>query len=332
MKQHLQYPELVTRLRERGLSVRSDVDAVSTLKRVGYYRLSGYLYPFREQLENGRGDRYVPGASFDDGVALYDFDERLRSILGEGLSIVEVALGARLAHVLGSLDPEAHLMREHLDAAACSKPTVHQGREMDGHDAFVARYEHLRGEAKEEAYVKHHILNHDGHIPLWAAVQFFDFGCLLRLYNLARKKEQRKVADVFGLADDRVGQLAKLLRPLNVLRNDCAHNNRVWNRSTIYPPSRIPDRMVTTEILHLNSLDEPERHRLYPLAALVAYFILKLHRDSGWIERFRDCVVAFGQVGGMTPETSMGFPTSWNAMPLWNPTGSANLSDGTGAS
>lgn len=104
MKPHLQYPELVTLLRGRGLNVGSELNAVATLKRVGYYRLSGYLYPFRQIAEVGRGDRFVAGADFDSAVGLYDFDERLRSLLAEGLSIIEVALGARVAHVLDDMN------------------------------------------------------------------------------------------------------------------------------------------------------------------------------------------------------------------------------------
>lgn len=104
---------------------------------------------------------------------------------------------------------------------------------------------------------------------------------------------------------------------MNVLRNDCAHNNRVWNRSTIYPPPAIPNRMVDPDVQHLARLDESERHRLYPLAAIVAYFIVNLHRDSGWVDRFRECMQTFGTIGGMTPENSMGFPMGWERMPLW---------------
>jgi abortive infection bacteriophage resistance protein len=317
MKPHLQYLEIVTVLRDRGLHVESELNAVATLKRVGYYRLSGYLYPFREFSDGGRTDQFVSGASFDDAVSLYDFDERLRSLLAEGLSIIEVALGARVAHVLGALDPEAHLQRTYLDDLACAKTSSYQGEPMEAHDAWVERFGHLRSEAKEEAYVKHHILHHEGRIPLWAAVQFLDFGCLLRLYTLMKPKDQRKVAAAFGLSDDRVGLLAKLLRPLNVLRNDCVHNNRVWNRSTIYPPPRLPSRLLGKEVVHLNELGEVERHRLYPLAALVAYFVLKLHPDSGWVGRFRTLVANFGSVGGLTPENSMGFPPDWQSLSIW---------------
>ena len=169
-----------------GSTIASELDAVATLKRVGYYRLSGYLYPLRAMGEHGREDAFVAGATFTDAVDRYDFDQRLRSLLAEALSVIEVALGARVAHVLGSLDPEAHLDRSNLDVDQCEREETFAGRRMEAHDAWLERYDHLRKEASQEEYVKHHILNYDGHIPIWAAVQFMDFGCILRLYTMMR--------------------------------------------------------------------------------------------------------------------------------------------------
>src|SRR5690606_14671929 len=150
----------------------------ATLKRVGYYRLSGYLYPFRARSGAGRSDDFVAGTKLSYAVERYDFDQRLRSLLAEALSVIEVALGARVAHVLGAIDPEAHLDSSCLDAAECAKPEMFSGQPMSAHDAWLNRFDQLRREAKEEEYVKHHILNHGGHIPIWAAVQFMDFGCI----------------------------------------------------------------------------------------------------------------------------------------------------------
>jgi abortive infection bacteriophage resistance protein len=319
IKPHLQYPEVVEQLRGRGLEIGPESEAVATLKRVGYYRFSAYLYPYRAARPHGRDDNFVAGAKFSHAVDRYDFDQRLRSILAEALSVTEIALGARVAHVLGALDPQAHLDRVYLDASVCARQESFNGSVKDAHEAWLARYEHLRDGAKDEEYVKHHILQYGGRIPIWAAVQFMDFGCILRLYTMMRPREQRKVAEIFGFKNDQTGRLAKLLRPLNVLRNNCVHNNRVWNRSTIYPPARIPSSMIGSELLHFNQLTEVERQRLYALAALLAYFIRHVHPGSFWTERFRDFILASGSIGGMTPQSSMGFPLDWESLALWNP-------------
>ena len=53
--------------------------AADVLRRVNYYRLSGYWYPFRQQIGGGRVDDFYPGTRLDDVVALYEFDARLRA-------------------------------------------------------------------------------------------------------------------------------------------------------------------------------------------------------------------------------------------------------------
>lgn len=45
-KPHLTYDRQLARLGDRGLSIADPAAAIADLKRIGYYRLSGYLYPF----------------------------------------------------------------------------------------------------------------------------------------------------------------------------------------------------------------------------------------------------------------------------------------------
>jgi abortive infection bacteriophage resistance protein len=46
---------------------------VETLKRVSYYRLSGYLYPFRIEK-----DTFEPNTTFEKIWKIYRFDRKLR--------------------------------------------------------------------------------------------------------------------------------------------------------------------------------------------------------------------------------------------------------------
>ncbi len=50
-KPWISHQEQLDRLKQRGLAVTDDKKALSYLKRIGYYRLSGYWYPFRERSE-----------------------------------------------------------------------------------------------------------------------------------------------------------------------------------------------------------------------------------------------------------------------------------------
>src|SRR5699024_2639355 len=63
----------------RGMEVDDSESAIETLRRVNYYRLSGYWYPSRRRTSSGPEDASYPGTRFSDIVALYESGVRLRA-------------------------------------------------------------------------------------------------------------------------------------------------------------------------------------------------------------------------------------------------------------
>ena len=85
-------------LNSRGLAFDKG-QLLAFLAKVGYYRLKGYLVPFR------RPDKvdFIEGADFATVKTIYDFDANLRTVSGKGLAIVEIAVSVSLVPV-----PRAH--------------------------------------------------------------------------------------------------------------------------------------------------------------------------------------------------------------------------------
>ena len=104
------------------------------------------------------------------------------------------------------------------------------------------------------------------------------------------------------------------LKALNVTRNHCAHNARIWNRSTTYPPDRINIRMVEPELQHLLSADTD---RIYFLVAVLAHLLRRVDPNSRFPSDFRTLMGKFPVVLGMTPENSMGFVEGWRDEEIW---------------
>ena len=48
-KPWLSFEDQLTQLKDRGLAITNDAKALEYLGRVGYYRLSGYWYSFRQR-------------------------------------------------------------------------------------------------------------------------------------------------------------------------------------------------------------------------------------------------------------------------------------------
>lgn len=94
------FEEQLAILKGRGLQVDDDVAALNYLGRLGYYRLSGYLYPFRdfEITKDAQGkltgtrrvDDFMQGSHFEDAVKLYVFDKKLRMLALDGLERIEM--------------------------------------------------------------------------------------------------------------------------------------------------------------------------------------------------------------------------------------------------
>nr|WP_249776439.1 Abi family protein [Leifsonia sp. C5G2] len=307
----------------RGLSTASRPEAIAALKRIGYYRLSAYTYPFRKPPTDSdrnagrtRADEFRDGADFDDALRLHEFDRKLRAVLLPALQEIEVGFATKVGYLLRKRAGDGHLRVDCLDSAACSRVNV------DGesaHEAWVRRYEKLRQDAKDEEYVKHHILHYGGEIPIWAATGFMDFGCLIRLYSLMDKRDRKKIADELGLGGNGSDTLLRWLRALNILRNHCAHSNRIWNRSTVDVPPKYSIQVAPADLHHLNELDNDQRQKIYLLIALTAYLERALNPSSTWAwSALRTQAKKLGNVGGMTLENTMGFPEDWHELALWN--------------
>lgn len=324
-KPHLTHEEQLAQLVGRGLACADEAVAIDLLKTVGYYRLSAYIYPFRELRQesfdgrpaNGpyRSDRIRDGITLDHIEALWRFDRKLRLVCLDAIETVEIGLRSRLAYVVGLRDRLGHVHRDSLDPDACSRPARvgWQQTNQDAFDQWLAKYKVLEHEARNEEYVVHHKEKYDGHMPVWIAVEFFDFGALSRLFGLLNKHDQNTIANDVGIRGGPL--LAAWLRDVNYLRNLCAHHSRLWNRQPTYKPGKFKPAQVGSTLRHAAQL-EP-RNKIYIHLAVLAYLVRALDPRQNWPLALRTLIKKFPAIPGISPETDMGFPEGWSDLPLW---------------
>ncbi|WP_278786928.1 Abi family protein [Actinomyces urogenitalis] len=322
------FDEQLNLLRNRGLAVADPARAIKDLKRIGYYRLSGYLYPLRrvEQQPGAkrprRLDHYVDGAAFEDGVGLHDFDHRLSQCLLDGLQQVEIGLRVKVGYTLGKRGALAHLDPANLGPKA--RQTSSRLRGQTHYEVWRHQYDQQQAKARngKQEFVLHFEKKYDGNVPIWAAVEFMTMGCLIALLDLLVPRDQRQIARELGVKDQKT--LLGWLRPLNVLRNHCAHGNRVWNRTVVFQADRLNlDMLLAPDVLaHLASSPKaPVDRKVYFHAATTAYLLRAINPTTTWPESFVNAMGTFPDSGwalGLTPQTSMGFPDHWDELALWN--------------
>lgn len=321
-KPHLTWDEQLALLQGRGMVVEDRAAAVSALRRIGYYRLSGYWYPFREVDREAthqaghpvRSDRFQPGTRFELVVQLHDFDDQLRRTMMAALQALEVTLRVKVSYRIGAVDPMGHLSGSALDPAACGRaPRGPRGRQhQTAFSAWRAEYDQLQTKAGKDVYVQHFVTKYDGMVPVWAACEFMTMGCLVALFQLMTPKDRRRVASEFGVRNAQV--LDGWLRALNVTRNHCAHNGRLWNRATVYPPDRINPKMVPEPLHHLRDVDS---RKLYFLVAVLAHLLDSLDGPTDWADELVTVFESFPAVPGVGLVDNAGFIRSWRDESLW---------------
>ncbi|MGH3652302.1 Abi family protein [Glutamicibacter sp.] len=301
------------KIEQRGMHLDVDL-ATQWLLTVGYYRLSGYWYPYRELVQGCRSDTFVAGTSFHDVVALYEFDRKLRTFIHDGVERIEVMLRTQLNEVLGQIDPLAYLEPSHF------RPTFDHARWLK---TIEGRVERAR---KRNEAVRHHDLKYGGQLPIWVLSEVLDFADVSRLFEALPASEQWKVSVGMGVHVD-VDQLSKnqahkalknhpLVRwfeQIAIVRNTSAHHARLWNRS--FTPVGTAGLRTIAE---LSSLPVGQSERLYGALCLMGVLLESASPGTKWRNKIKDLVeTSFAPINGRH-EGEMGFPEGWRNNPLWS--------------
>lgn len=247
--------EQVQQFAKRGMVIDiPDNEAAEVLRSITYYRFSGYALPFRDTVS----DMYTNGLKFSDVIALYQFDSRLRELVGNALGAVEVTLRTILADEFSS----KYGPLGYLDAANFEPNS--------GYETTIAIVEREFGRSKQPcaehfktAYMKP---------PFWAVVDVTTFGSVSNLLKELKRADQNAVSMHYGLRGD---YLASYMHHATVLRNLCAHHCRVYD----FPYSKLktpPQEFVFAPLrawIRSGLAIRTDRPLLYQLALI--YHLLK---------------------------------------------------------
>ncbi len=291
------YNEQLTLLRSRGLIINDDKKTLGYLKTIGYYRLSGYLYSFRQKDPNvpkSRLSNFVENSCFDDVRRLYVFDKKLRQLALDALERIEIALRTHIAYTLGRHHPVAHKNPAYFD---------------DGfnHQQWLANHQKLLNRQSTASFVKHHFERYDD-LPIWAASEVWDFGSMSKLYKGMLINDKDRIAKIYHLKHGK--HLQSHLHAFNFIRNIAAHHGRLWNRPIVFQAN-------------LGGLRDKEWKQLDAKHAFVYFCLMKRMLDvicpeSTWGERFLSLLNEFPKVDNNTIHIEqMGVvidPATWD---LW---------------
>ena len=212
LKKHVSLSDQVQLLVSRGLVVSDFEEAEKFLFHVNYYRLSGYLYSFKQP----DGVNYFPQTTLEQIQTLYDFDRKFTRILMFALEDIEETFKTRLSYALTSAFPE--------------NPLVYLSSEIYRDFKDFERFEHhFHAELHNNRnlpFIKHHIQDYSGQLPMWVAVEILTMGNLSALYKNLLPAYQKKIAQYYETGTE---QLKSWITNLTYTRNHLAHYMRIYD-------------------------------------------------------------------------------------------------------
>ncbi|MDR2863475.1 MAG: Abi family protein [Puniceicoccales bacterium] len=312
-KPFLSVEEQLALLVSRGMQVDDTNEAKHYLRHEGYYRLSSYFHPFRKIGKDGkRIDEFVAQANFTNVIQLYEFDKWLRTIMLSALRAVEISVRVAVAHHLGEKDIFAHENPHCLNGNFISQESDRRGKTW--YEVWVDKYHHLLSRNDQEDFVRQFIEKYGQRIPIWVAIELWDFGLLSRFYGGMKFNDQQVVSRLYGVEEPYL--FASWLRNFNYVRNVCAHHCRLWNRNIVEQP-RLPQKNMIPDLRHLTERGvKSPGSRVYTTLALTTYVLEHMHYHGLWKQSVETLFDKFPICKSVSLDM-VGVPQDWKQLTLW---------------
>jgi abortive infection bacteriophage resistance protein len=292
----LAYDDLAALAISRGLGGINQEDLARMLRVVGYYRLSTYWFPFKQDEK-----AFKPGATWVEVMRRYLLDCDLRLLSMSGLECIEIWLRNSLVqHHSTRYQAFGYLDRSTLPCISLAK-----------HEAFVQEALNNALQSREEFVIAHrHRFTADEHLPIWMASELMSMGMLLTLYKGMDVRLRSSVASRFGISEE---VFTSWLTTLYTLRNICAHHRRLWNRC-FGPTLKIPR---PGKHIDWHTPVEIEGEITFGVLSVIAYLLalIDIDRAREWRRRLDAVLVKHGE----DLMTEAGFPATWRMSPIWSP-------------
>ena len=205
-------------LKSRGLIFADEEKSAEILEYTNYYRLRGY---YIHLLKDGSDD-FKETVTFEQILALHDFDNELRNLLLMLLLDIEIVARTRIAYVIA-----------HQWGSMGYRDEINYGSaDRNKFEELMSRINDDLGKSRER-FIKTYKQKYAGQFPIWVAVEVMSFGDLSKLYHLIPTSLKKKISAAYDGLDESL--LTNWIQCSSILRNLCAHNSRIYARNIPIP-------------------------------------------------------------------------------------------------
>ena len=263
-------PAQIQNLKNQNLSFENEEEAKKILQRISYYRL---IKPYGSSFKVKKTGRYRDGITFEKIYRVYEFDNQLRALLNPYLQDIEITLRCQIANYFsvkyGAL---GYLNKENFDGAV-------------SYAELREKIDQALVQSKDSPIIKHFVYNYEnGSVPLYAAVEVFTFGTLVKFYSAMKTEDRKAISNMYENVDEYY--LGSWLDSIAYVRNLCSHFNRLYRRTLVKKP-----------MLYRRQDGEVDNTKLFGVLCCMRY----LCKESGeWLsfvsalrdlmDEYKDCI------------------------------------------
>ena len=303
IKPYLNYSDQINLLSQsKELLISDTYYAMQMLTDIGYFSLiGGYKTPFINPMTR----KYEVSTTFEDIVALYQFDQSLRSITFNYLNIVEQKIGQLIADAFCSHFGEqqsAYLDPNNYSSRASNFKII---------SGLINILNRVANQSTDHKYIVHQRNVHQN-VPLWVLRKALTFGQLSKMYSVLQIQQQRAIAEVYGHFTEK--QLAGALSCLTYFRNVCAHNERLYCFRILqhdFPDTKLHDKLNVPKKGHHYTLGKND----YFGVVIMLRYLLRGDDFRTYKRKLKSIITKYLNSSTRLSESEllgyMGFPSNW---------------------
>lgn len=287
LKPALTYDQQIAKLvNGHHLKISNIEFAKEILKKVNYYRLSGYGVGLKNAVNK---EYYQDTVSIDQLFNLYCFDSQFKNNLMRTIEQIEIELRTQIAYYLSIKYGPGVLMSETNFIYKTNK----QGQSI--YSILIKRLNKEIERQKNKPFVKHHIEKYNSQFPIWASVELMSFGSLSSLFSILKTEDQKNISGYYN-TDPKY--LKNWILCLVEVRNICAHYTRLYNM-----PLKENPRLYKENLQY-----KGKQNKIFPVLLIIKRM---LKENEQWQSLLKDLKNTFSKYKGSFKFDFMGFPKNW---------------------
>ena len=256
--------EQVKILQGKGLIISDEKDTKDILLRENYFFVSGYRLLFMESITN---KLFLPGTTFEELYAMFQFDRHIRNIVFKNLLIIENNIKSITAY---NLSAKYGICEE--DYLNPKNFVTDRKRKKQVDDLLRKMKRQIRVNGEQHQATIHYIQKY-GYIPLWIAVKVLSFGIVSELYQILKFDDQINIAKDFNVDRE---ELLVYFPILANFRNLCAHEDILFEHKA----QRSIEDTKYHELLKIPKVNDEYIYGKNDLFAVVIILKQLLRRDD----------------------------------------------------